>query len=342
MGIRRASRSARAAHRGTRSDSHLRRDRRRAPRSRRSRRQNRRQRPARGRLSRLGPGRPGREHDRLGGAHPSPADRTRRQPAGPAIADSEPRQGDGGAPRPPARPQDRPAAGGAGTDAQDAGRHRRPLRQDSDVQLSPEPGHRSSHRLYIAQSAGDSRRRSRGIDRGVADGRSRRATRRRGRMSARHEGAPVPMPAESTVGALVGELAMILSAAGLDNPGRGATDIITALREVPRFWTSVNAHVVVTAAERESARAAARRLAAGATFAYAVGTAAFRKLTLAVDERVLIPRPETELIVDIVLELTKGLQGGTAIDVGTGSGAIALSLAAEGSFDRVLGGDLSS
>ncbi|HEY6219735.1 MAG TPA: hypothetical protein VIV65_06735, partial [Gemmatimonadaceae bacterium] len=142
-------------------------------------------------------------------------------------------------------------------------------------------------------------------------------------MSARHEGAPVQMPAESTVGALVGELAMILSAAGLDNPGRGATDIITALREVPRFWTSVNAHVVVTAAERESARAAARRLAAGAPFAYAVGTAAFRKLTLAVDERVLIPRPETELIVDIVLELTKGRQGGTAIDVGTGSGAIA-------------------
>ncbi|HEY6219002.1 MAG TPA: peptide chain release factor N(5)-glutamine methyltransferase, partial [Gemmatimonadaceae bacterium] len=106
--------------------------------------------------------------------------------------------------------------------------------------------------------------------------------------------------------------------------------------------TSVNAHVVVTAAELESARAAARRLAAGAPFAYAVGTAAFRKLTLAVDERVLIPRPETELIVDIVLELTKGRQGGTAIDVGTGSGAIALSLAAEGSFDRVLGGDLSS
>ena len=67
-----------------------------------------------------------------------------------------------------------------------------------------------------------------------------------------------------------------------------------------------------------------------------------RKLTLAVDERVLIPRPETELIVDLVLELTDAWPGGTAIDIGTGSGAIALALASEGTFTRVLAGDVSS
>ena len=60
---------------------------------------------------------------------------------------------------------------------------------------------------------------------------------------------------------------------------------------------------------------------------YAVGRAAFRHLELAVDRRVLIPRPETEMLVELVLGLSG--QGGTAADIGTGSGAIALALASE-------------
>jgi release factor glutamine methyltransferase len=47
---------------------------------------------------------------------------------------------------------------------------------------------------------------------------------------------------------------------------------------------------------------------------------------------VLIPRPETEQLVEIVLELTRDESGGVAVDVGTGSGAIALALASEGPF----------
>ena len=147
---------------------------------------------------------------------------------------------------------------------------------------------------------------------------------------------------ESTVGALIGELAMILHVAGFPEPGREARDIITALRDVPRHWATVNAHAVMSSADRARALAAARRRSNGMPFAYAVGTAAFRTLTLDVDERVLIPRPETELIIDIVIELMKGRDGGVAIDIGTGSGAIALSLAAEGNFDRVLAGDVSA
>ena len=75
-------------------------------------------------------------------------------------------------------------------------------------------------------------------------------------------------------------------------------------------------------------------------FQYAVGTAAFRHLTLKVDRRVLIPRPETELLVEIVLILTTGK--GTVADVGTGSGAIALALASEGEYDRVIATDVSA
>ncbi len=74
---------------------------------------------------------------------------------------------------------------------------------------------------------------------------------------------------------------------------------------------------------------------------YAARQAAFRNLTLTVDERVLIPRPETELLVDLVLEATSDESGGIAVDIGTGSGAIALALATEGRFEQVIATDVS-
>ena len=58
------------------------------------------------------------------------------------------------------------------------------------------------------------------------------------------------------------------------------------------------------------------------TRAYAVRKAAYRYLTLMVDERVLIPRQETEMLVDLILATPRGAAGGTAADIGTGSGAI--------------------
>jgi release factor glutamine methyltransferase len=89
----------------------------------------------------------------------------------------------------------------------------------------------------------------------------------------------------------------------------------------------------------QRAREAARKRRTGAPLAYAVGRAAFRNLTLRVDERVLIPRPETEVLVDLVLAECRT---GTVVDLGTGSGAIALALATEGAFDRVIGTDISA
>lgn len=75
---------------------------------------------------------------------------------------------------------------------------------------------------------------------------------------------------------------------------------------------------------------------------YIVGRAAFRHLELVVDPRVLIPRPETEELVQIVLDWANGRPGLAALDVGTGSGCIALSLLSEGPFDRVVATDVSS
>jgi release factor glutamine methyltransferase len=86
-------------------------------------------------------------------------------------------------------------------------------------------------------------------------------------------------------------------------------------------------------------RAAGKRVA-GAPLAYAVGRASFRHLTLDVDERVLIPRVETEILVERILQRC-GTEVRSIADVGTGSGAIALSLAFERSFDRIIATDIS-
>lgn len=74
---------------------------------------------------------------------------------------------------------------------------------------------------------------------------------------------------------------------------------------------------------------------------YIAGEAEFRDLRLMVDRRVLIPRPETEVLVGTVLQWAAGRAGLSALDVGTGSGAIALSLATEGPFTRVVATDAS-
>lgn len=76
---------------------------------------------------------------------------------------------------------------------------------------------------------------------------------------------------------------------------------------------------------------------------YILGRVPFRALDLAVDSSVLIPRPETEELVGAVLARVgrDAPAGPSALDIGTGSGAIALSLAAEGDFGRILATDTS-
>jgi release factor glutamine methyltransferase len=141
---------------------------------------------------------------------------------------------------------------------------------------------------------------------------------------------------DATVSALARELQLSLG----DVSTRQAHDIIAALLDVPRFWPSSNGEDVLDERVCGAARAAVAKLRSGAPFAYAVGRASFRHLTLDVDERVLIPRAETEMLVDEILTLAGGSRG-VAVDIGTGSGAIALALASEGTFERVIGTDVS-
>lgn len=84
-------------------------------------------------------------------------------------------------------------------------------------------------------------------------------------------------------------------------------------------------------------RLVARR-SGGEPLAYVTGVAGFRRLLLHVDRRVLIPRPETEGLVELVL---REAPGGRVADVGTGSGCVALALADEGSYAEVTATDAS-
>lgn len=143
-----------------------------------------------------------------------------------------------------------------------------------------------------------------------------------------------------TVGALHDALAEELAGPGVPPARAVARDLIAGVMDQPRFWPSAQRALVLDASAAAAIRTAAARLREGMPMQYAIGRASFRHLILSVDRRVLIPRPETELLVDLVLAAQRGGKG-TVVDVGTGSGAIALALAAEGGFDEIIATDIS-
>lgn len=151
----------------------------------------------------------------------------------------------------------------------------------------------------------------------------------------------------ATIGAELEAAAALLGDAGVAEPRREANRLWAAIAggRPGDAWLRRDRPSDPRTAARF--REAVRDRAAGVPFAYAAGTAAFRALELAIDRRALIPRPETEGLVDLVLRWCRenGEWGvgrwGIAADIGTGSGCIALSLAVEGAFERVVATDQS-
>ena len=133
--------------------------------------------------------------------------------------------------------------------------------------------------------------------------------------------------------------------AGLDAPEAQAEELLGRLLGLGRSELYLQRGRELSSDQWRRLEAWLERRLRGEPLQYITGRAAFRGLDLAVDRSVLIPRPETEGLVEAVLGVLRSEQGGwphpRVLDLGTGSGAIALSIASEWPTARVVATDVA-
>lgn len=142
-----------------------------------------------------------------------------------------------------------------------------------------------------------------------------------------------------TLGALIQEAAERLGRSGVVDPRRQAIRIWSDLTDRGPAEVLLDREQPVDVGSATRFDGAIRRRSLGEPLAHVTGRSGFRRLSLVSDARALIPRPETEGLVELLLERVRT---GRVVDIGTGSGCIALSLAQEGDFTEVVGVDRSA
>lgn len=126
------------------------------------------------------------------------------------------------------------------------------------------------------------------------------------------------------------------------SPRRSAEWLLSAATGLSRLELYTHGERPLSAEERTSLRGGVQRRAEGEPLQYVTGEMPFRHLVVRVESGVLIPRPETEVLVDEALRVIDGLEAPVVLDLCTGSGCVALSIAQEMPTAEVWATDVSA
>jgi release factor glutamine methyltransferase len=144
-----------------------------------------------------------------------------------------------------------------------------------------------------------------------------------------------------TLGEVLRGATEYLERKGVDTPRLDAELLLAHALGLSRIELYTQHDRPLSEQERSAARTLVERRGTREPLAYVLGEWGFRKLTLRTDKRALVPRPETETVVERALALLEGTASPRVVDVGTGSGAIALAIASERPDARVTATDSS-
>ena len=151
------------------------------------------------------------------------------------------------------------------------------------------------------------------------------------------------MTVDTPVGRALVSASQRLTGAGCENPRLDAQVLLAHVLGTDRTWLFAHHDHPLAADQAEAFTELVARRIHREPVAYLLGRKEFYGLDFAVDERVLIPRPETEMLVDFLLAHVQAKPQQTFViaDVGTGSGAIAVTTAAQTTNTRIYGLDIS-